>query len=194
MRWATSKPEPSPEPPAGSRRPPRPRRPATAGRNRRPARSAETPEQRIEGLRAWIAQVDRKLGVRTYAGGAAVVLALAAGIVGVVLALSAKDESATKDEVARFATRSRPSSRRPPRPPRRTSPRSPSRIDALEGRVNTIAGGQRTTESELSVVQDDIDDLRSQISDLDARGGGPAAPARPTSSPSRACARPWSGA
>ena len=44
-------------------------------------------------------------------------------------------------------------------------------LDALEGRVNTIAGGQRTTESELSVVQDDIDDLRNQVSGLErARG------------------------
>ena len=48
-------------------------------------------------------------------------------------------------------------------------------LDALEGRVNTIAGGQRTTESELSVVQDDIDDLRNQVSGLEragAAGGG----------------------
>src|SRR5688500_2241646 len=60
---------------------------------------SEDPHERLDGLRAWLAQVDRKVGVRTYAGGAAVVLALAAGIVGVVLALSAKDESATKAEV-----------------------------------------------------------------------------------------------
>ena len=59
----------------------------------------QSPAEQISGLRAWIAQVDRKLGIRTYALGAAVVLALAAGIVGVVLAVGAKDDSATKDEV-----------------------------------------------------------------------------------------------
>src|SRR5918995_5333588 len=63
------------------------------------APSTADPQERIDGLRAWLAQVERKVGVRSYAGGAAIVLALAAGIVGVVLALSAKDESATKDEL-----------------------------------------------------------------------------------------------
>ena len=37
--------------------------------------------------------------------------------------------------------------------------------------MNTIASDQRTGESELSVVQDDIDDLRSQIAGLESSGG-----------------------
>ena len=41
--------------------------------------------------------------------------------------------------------------------------------------MNTIAGGQRTTESELSVVQDDIDDLRNQVSGLERAGAAGAA-------------------
>ncbi len=62
-------------------------------------------EERLEGQRAWIAQIERKLAVRTYAGAAAIVLALAAGIVGTVLALGAKDESATKTEVQALSDR-----------------------------------------------------------------------------------------
>ena len=131
----------------------------------------ETPEQRIEDLRAWIAQVDRKLGVRTYALGAAVVLALAAGAVGVVLALGAKDESATKDEVRSLRDQVEAVQQEASQAAEEDVATLTDQLDALEGRVNTIASGQRTTESELSVVQDDIDDLRTQISGLDAPGG-----------------------
>ena len=58
------------------------------------------PQERIDGLRAWVAQVDRKLGVRTYVGAAIAVLALAAAAVGLVLTLSLKQDAATDDDVA----------------------------------------------------------------------------------------------
>lgn len=127
----------------------------------------ETPEERLEGLRAWVAQIDRKLGIRTLAGALAVVLALAAGIVGVVLALSAKDESATKGEVRSLASQLESVQREAAEAAEEDVASLLDRLDALEGRLNTIAGGQRTTESELSVVQDDIEDLRSQVTDLE---------------------------
>jgi septal ring factor EnvC (AmiA/AmiB activator) len=123
-------------------------------------------------MRAWIAQVDRKLGVRTYALGAALVLALAAGIVGVVLALSAKDESATKDEVRSLRDQVEAVQQEASEAAEEDVATITDQLDALEGRVNTIANGQRTTESELSVVQDDIEDLRDQISGLESPGGG----------------------
>ena len=128
--------------------------------------AVEPVEERIEGLRAWIAQLDRKLSIRSFAGGAALVLALAAGIVGVVLALSAKDESATKDEVRSLRDQVEAVQEEASKAAEDDLATLTERLDALEGRINSIAGGQRTTESELSVVQDDIDDLRSQISDL----------------------------
>ena len=128
---------------------------------------AETPEERLEGLRAWVAQIDRKLGIRSLAGGAALVLALAAGIVGVVLALSAKDESATKSEVRSLAGELESVQREAAEAAEEDVASVLDRLDALEGRVNTIAGGQRTTESELEVVQDDIEELRGQVSDLE---------------------------
>src|SRR4051812_40417252 len=46
-----------------------------------------------------LARLERRVSVLTLALGAAVVLALAAGIVGIVLAVGAKDDSATKGEV-----------------------------------------------------------------------------------------------
>jgi septal ring factor EnvC (AmiA/AmiB activator) len=148
-----------PKPPAGQ---------TPAGQPAAPA----TPEQRIDELRAWIAQVDRKLGVRTYALGAALVLALAAGIVGVVLALSAKDESATKNEVRSLRDQVEAVQQEASEAAEQDVATLTERLDALEGRVNTIASGQRTTESELSVVQDDIEDLRNQISGLESSGAG----------------------
>jgi uncharacterized protein HemX len=156
------KPTPPAGQPSGSGKPP------TGGQ----AAVPETSEQRIEDMRAWIAQVDRKLGVRTYALGAALVLALAAGIVGVVLALSAKDESATKDEVRSLRDQVEAVQQEASEAAEEDVATITDQLDALEGRVNTIAGGQRTTESELSVVQDDIDDLRNQISGLESPGGG----------------------
>jgi uncharacterized protein HemX len=128
---------------------------------------AETPEERLEGLRAWVAQIDRKLGIRTVAGALALVLALAAGIVGVVLALSAKDESATKGEVRSLASQLESVQREAAEAAEEDVASVLDRLDALEGRVNTIAGGQRTTESELSVVQDDIEDLRTEVADIE---------------------------
>lgn len=129
--------------------------------------ATETPEERVEGLRAWIARVDRRLGIRSFAGGVALVLALAAGIVGVVLGLAAKDESATKGEVRSLQSQLESVQREASEAAEEDVASIGERLDALEARVNTIAGGQRTGESELSVVQDDIEDLRSQITDLE---------------------------
>jgi septal ring factor EnvC (AmiA/AmiB activator) len=129
-----------------------------------------------------LARLERRLGVRSLALGAAVVLALAAGIVGVVLALGAKDESATKDEVATLRDQVEAVQQEAAKAAEQDVATLTDRLDAVEGRVNTIAGGQRTAESELSVVQDDIDELRDQIADLESAGGG-AARTTPESSP-----------
>jgi uncharacterized protein HemX len=161
-----------PTPPPGQATPPPGQGPRTGAQ----AAAGEPAGQRIESMRAWIAQVDRKLGVRTYALGAALVLALAAGIVGVVLALSAKDESATKDEVRSLRDQVEAVQQEASEAAEEDVATITDQLDALEGRVNTIANGQRTTESELSVVQDDIEDLRDQISGLESPGGGGAGP------------------
>ena len=74
--------------------------PASATRKVTAAPQARAdPHERIDGLRAWVAQVDRKLGVRTYVGAAIAVLALAAAAVGLVLTLSLKQDAATNDDV-----------------------------------------------------------------------------------------------
>jgi uncharacterized protein HemX len=140
----------------------------------KPSATAD-PQERIDGLRAWLAQVDRKLGVRSYAGGAAIVLALAAGIVGVVLALSAKDESATKDEVSSLRNQVEQVSQEASAAAEEQVGSLADRVDAIEQQLSSLSADKTTIERELEVVQDDIDDLRNQISDLESSpsGGGP---------------------
>ena len=66
--------------------------------------SPPDPQSPIDGLRAWLAQLDRSLGVRTYILGAISVLGLAAGVVAVVLVLQLKQDSASKDDVDALST------------------------------------------------------------------------------------------
>jgi uncharacterized protein HemX len=134
-----------------------------------PAASAD-PQQRIDGLRAWLGQVDRKVSARSYAGGAAIVLALAAGIVGVVLALSAKDESATKDELSSLRNQVEQVSREASAAAEEEVGSVLDRLQSIEEEVSSLAGDRTTIERELEVIQDDIVDLRNQISDLESAG------------------------
>ena len=119
-----------------------------------------------------IARLERRLSVRTLALGAALVLALAAGIVGVVLALQAKDDSATKTEVRSLRDQVESVQQETAKATEQNVSAINDQLDALESRVNTIAVNQRTSESELSVVQDDIDELRNDLTDLQSAGGG----------------------
>ena len=126
-----------------------------------------TGEQPVETVEERLSRLERRLGVRSLALGGAVVLALAAGIVGVVLAMSAKDESATKAEVTSLRDQVSASTREVSQAAEDDLTEINDRIDALESRVSTIASSQRTTESEIQVVQDDIDELRGQLTDLE---------------------------
>lgn len=135
-----------------------------------PGSRPATAEHAVVPVEERLARLERRLSIRSVALGAAVVLALAAGIVGVVLALGAKDESATKNEVRALRDQVEAVQQEAAKSTEQDVATLTDRLEALEGRVNTIAGGQRTAESELSVVQNDIDELRSQISDLESAG------------------------
>jgi hypothetical protein len=53
----------------------------------------------LDGLRAWIAEVERKLAVRTRVFLALAVIAIGIGAAGVYLAIDARDNSVSKDDV-----------------------------------------------------------------------------------------------
>lgn len=139
--------------------------------------SASTPAQPptpLESLRGWVADLDRKLGLRTYIGAAAVVLCLAAAALAVLLAVDARDNSASDDDLnaieSQLATFSEQAA---------ASSEAQTEVDALDSRLSTLetevsdvsaTGG--TDGNRIAVIEDDIDDLRQQISDLREGGGG----------------------
>lgn len=138
--------------------------------------SPPTGERDPEGERAWLAQLDRKVGTRTYAGAAAIVLALAAGIVAIVLAVDARDNSATKGDLNRLERELTGVAEQAGE-----ADEAQESIDSLSGRLDELedqVGGLSTADSEtndrLGVIEDDIEALRQQISDLDnsSSGGG----------------------
>ena len=137
---------------AGQSKPPRPtsRRPAPSRRraaspDRRPAGRPLFPGQRIEEMRGLIAQTNRKLGVRPTRSEPA-------------WCWPSPPESSVWCSRSAPRTRARPRTRRSATRPGRGGPAGgrgggrggcptlPNRLDALEGRVNLIAVGQRTTE------------------------------------------------
>ena len=108
-------------------------------------------------------------GSAAIAGAIAIVLALAAGIVGVVLALERQGRERDQGRGRpRFAIRSRPSTARGLAGRRgRPRPTLSDRIDALEAGSARSPRASGRPSSELQVVQDDIDELRGQLTDLE---------------------------
>jgi len=132
------------------------------------APAASATDLRVDGLRAWIAQVDRKLGVRTYAGAAAVVLALAAGLAGAYLGVTAKDDSATTEELEVLRQQVEQMQAQSTATEEEGVDSVTQRLDELESRLESLSKDQSTTQSELDVVQDDIEELRGR----NGRGSG----------------------
>lgn len=126
-----------------------------------------------EGQRAWLATLDRRLSTRTWIGAAAAVIALAAGIVAIVLALDASNNSASKGDLNRIerelgvvaedasgATEAQES-----------IDALSGRVDSLEDQISGATSADDDAQQRLKVLEDDIEDLRQQLSDLDSSGG-----------------------
>lgn len=124
------------------------------------------PQERIDGLRAWVAQIDRKLGVRTYAGAAIAVLALAAAAVALVLTLSLKQDAATDDDVRSLRDQISVVEQSASQAVTQAEDVQSleRRLTDLQAEVDKISSGQTTARRELKVVQDDIKELRDQVS------------------------------
>ena len=128
------------------------------------------PNERIDGLRSWIAQTERKLNIRTVAIGVIAVLALAGAIYGIALARDTDKNAATeaelqdvREELAGVKDTA--------------SEAAADDVQSLQERISSLeqdfaSSGQddQKTEQEISVIQDDIQDLRDQIADLESSG------------------------
>jgi uncharacterized protein HemX len=158
---------PKPPPPGAAAGPGEPSPPATD--------AAVDRQERIEGLRSWLVQLDRKLAIRTYALGAAVVLALAAGIVGIVVAQGAEEDAATEADVQDVREQLASVEEAASQAAAEDLESISQRISDLEDRITGFTRDQSSVDQKISVLQDDIQDLRDQISDLES----PTAPESP---------------
>jgi polyhydroxyalkanoate synthesis regulator phasin len=147
---------------------------AAPGTGSQPAQAPRAdPHERIDGLRAWLAQIDRKLGIRTYAIGAAAVLALAAGIVALVLAFQNQDDTnSIKDDMQALRTQLGAVDKSASQAAEDEVQALTGRLDQLENRIKALESEGHTTDQRLGVAEDDIDDLRKQISDLESSNAG----------------------
>ncbi len=131
------------------------------------AAASPDPVEKLDGVHAWVAQLDRKLQTRFYALGAATVLALAAGIVAVVLALGLQDDSATKGELAELRDQVDNATKSASNAAQDDVADLEDRLSEIEAQIEGVQSGQSSASKELSVVQDDIADLRDQLDSVE---------------------------
>ena len=141
-------------------------RPVTPAAPATPARPPTT-EERLDGLGSWLAQVDRKLGIRTYALGAALVLSLAAAGVGLVLVLQLRDDAATKDDIQALIEQVSAVEDSAVAAAAEDVEAVGDRITQLEQRFATLQGDQTAGEQQVTALQNDITDLEEQIATLE---------------------------
>jgi septal ring factor EnvC (AmiA/AmiB activator) len=161
-----------PRPPGGPQQPPRPgeqapQRPA-------PGRQAidTAPDQRIEGLRSGLAQLDRKLAVRTYVGAALVVVALAAGAAAITLSLGTREDAATEADIQDLREELTGVEQTAEQAAQRDVQAVSESLAEIENQLRKVRDEQGSLRDELSVAQDDIQDVRNQISELRSGGSG----------------------
>jgi septal ring factor EnvC (AmiA/AmiB activator) len=128
--------------------------------------------ERLEGLRAWVAQLDRRIGVRTYAGAAALVLALAAAAIALVLVLQLQDETATDSDVQELRDEIAGVEDTASEAAQEDVQSLSDRLTEIESQISEIASDQDSVDQEISVIQDDIQDLRDQLAEADSGGAG----------------------
>ncbi len=155
-----------PQPPPGAQppgtQPPRPPKPG----------HELNPHDRIDGLSTWIGQLERKLRIRSWLALAVGAVALAAAIVAIVLIQGTREDSATDADVQNLRQELTGVEQSASKAAQDDVQSLSSRLSTLEDDVGKLRRNQSTTDDELSVVQDDINDLRTQISDLGSGGSG----------------------
>jgi cell division protein FtsB len=112
----------------------------------------------LDGLRAWIGEVERKLGMRTRVFLVLAAIAIAGAAAGIYLALDAADESVSKDEVRALQ----------------------EQVEAASGAIGTT-GGETAA---VAALEGEVKALREQIAELRSEGASSAA--KPPGGASRA--------
>jgi hypothetical protein len=140
------------------------------------------PREGTEGLRGWVAELDRKVGLRTYVGLALVILSVATAVVAIVLAIDARDNSARNQDLNQLSDQVASSAA--------ATQTAEDDVNALDGRVAALenqlgsdtgaaAGAAGDLDKRLATVESDIQDLRGQITDLQNASGGSSGGSKP---------------
>jgi uncharacterized protein HemX len=138
---------------------------------------APSADDRLAGLRAWLAQLDRRLGLRTYVIGAVAVLALAAGVVALVLTLQLRQDAATNGDVSSVRDQLAGVERSATQVAEESVHSLHQRIGDLEAELDRISSAQAVDRHELKALQEDVRGLRGQGSP--GSGGRPEAKKAP---------------
>lgn len=134
------------------------------------------PHERIDGLRAWLSQLDHTVTVRTWILGLLLLLTLAVAVAGLVIGLQARDSQIDAGEINRLDDRIEAVETN-------IATLQAAAAETLEGdfatvteeldklrrQINNLKDSQEATDSELTALNDEITDLTGQISDLETR-------------------------
>ena len=95
-------------------------------------------------------------------------LALAAGIVGIVLVLGVKEDSATKADLDQLRDEVAGVEQSASEAAQDDVAALGDRVSQLESQLQSLRSDQTSTDQEISVLQDDIEDLRDDVSALES--------------------------
>lgn len=122
--------------------------------------------QAANGVRAWLAQLDRQIRMRTRAGAVIALAALVAAGAGIYLALDANDDAATVNDINEVRTKITEVEQAALRAASEDVESFQTRVDNLEALIRKQQEETSRSRTELKVAGDEIDDLRRQVSDL----------------------------
>ncbi len=120
----------------------------------------------MAGLRAWLAQLDRRLGLRTYVIGAIAVLALAAGVVALVLTLQLRQDAATNDDVSSVRKQLSGVQLSVTRTAEKSVQSLQRRVADLEAEIERISSARSGDRRELKALQGDLKALQEKVKGL----------------------------
>jgi uncharacterized protein HemX len=116
----------------------------------------------MAGLRAWLAQLDRRLGLRTYVIGAIAVLALAAGVLALVLTLQLRDEAATNGDVSSLRDQLSGVEQSATQAAQEGVRSLQRRVTDVETKIEHISATRSSDRRELHALQEEVRRLRKQ--------------------------------
>ncbi|HEY1355107.1 MAG TPA: hypothetical protein VGF09_02220 [Solirubrobacterales bacterium] len=95
----------------------------------------------LDGLRAWIGEVERKLGIRTKVMLALAVIAIAVAGAGIYLAIDTREKSVSEGDVQALQ-------------------------EKLEQKIDTVSGS-----AETEALKSEVSTLKAQVEKLESSGG-----------------------